>query len=99
MTGPVSPANLKWLLIVAVWGFGTLGPLSRHQGIMGEPAYAQAPFYQGKTIRLIVGFTPGGVYDQYARIFARFMPNAKNFVLQDEARLFVKRAKRLIHQQ
>jgi tripartite-type tricarboxylate transporter receptor subunit TctC len=33
-----------------------------------------APFYQGKTIRIIVGFTSGGLYDQYARILSRHMP-------------------------
>jgi tripartite-type tricarboxylate transporter receptor subunit TctC len=32
------------------------------------------PFYQGKTIRIIVGFTPGGLYDQYARILSKQMP-------------------------
>ena len=32
------------------------------------------PFFQGKTIRIIVGFTSGGLYDQYARILARQMP-------------------------
>src|SRR5205809_4802219 len=41
----------------------------------GATASAQAtPFYQGKTIRIIVGFTSGGLYDQYARILARQMP-------------------------
>ena len=38
------------------------------------PLHAQEPFFKGKTIRLLVGFTPGGLYDGYARIFARFMP-------------------------
>ena len=38
------------------------------------PLHAQEPFFKGKTIRLIVGFTPGGLYDGYARIFSRFMP-------------------------
>jgi len=33
-----------------------------------------APYYQGKTIRLIVGSPTGGLYDQYARILARAMP-------------------------
>jgi tripartite-type tricarboxylate transporter receptor subunit TctC len=33
-----------------------------------------APFFQGKTIRIIVGFTSGGLYDQYARLLARYMP-------------------------
>lgn len=34
---------------------------------------AQAPFYQGKTIRIIVGSTPGGFYDRWARLFSRTM--------------------------
>jgi tripartite-type tricarboxylate transporter receptor subunit TctC len=38
-------------------------------------ALAQSsPFYQGKTIRIMVGFTAGGLYDQYARILSRHMP-------------------------
>ena len=32
------------------------------------------PFYKGKTIRVIVGFTPGGFYDRWARLLARYMP-------------------------
>jgi tripartite-type tricarboxylate transporter receptor subunit TctC len=36
---------------------------------------AQAdPFYKGKTVRIIVGLTPGGFYDRWARLLARFMP-------------------------
>ena len=31
-------------------------------------------FFEGKTIRLIVGFSAGGGYDMYARLFARHMP-------------------------
>ena len=35
---------------------------------------AQAdPFYRGKTIRIIIGSTPGGFYDRWARLFARYM--------------------------
>jgi tripartite-type tricarboxylate transporter receptor subunit TctC len=40
------------------------------------PAQAQQPveeFYKGRTINLYVGFTPGGSYDFYARLYARFM--------------------------
>jgi tripartite-type tricarboxylate transporter receptor subunit TctC len=33
-----------------------------------------APFYKDKTIRIVVGFTAGGLYDQYARLLARYMP-------------------------
>jgi tripartite-type tricarboxylate transporter receptor subunit TctC len=35
---------------------------------------AQEPFYKGKTIRIIVGFTPGGFYDRWARLYSRYMP-------------------------
>jgi len=40
----------------------------------GAPVYSQAPFYQGKTIRIIVGFTPGGFYDRWGRLLARHIP-------------------------
>ena len=32
------------------------------------------PFYKAKTIRIIVGLTPGGFYDRWARLLARYMP-------------------------
>jgi len=32
------------------------------------------PFYKGKTVRIIVGLSPGGFYDRWARLLARFMP-------------------------
>lgn len=31
-------------------------------------------FYNGKTIRVVVGFAAGGGFDSYARILARHMP-------------------------
>jgi tripartite-type tricarboxylate transporter receptor subunit TctC len=34
---------------------------------------AVADFYRGKTIRYIVGYGPGGGYDTYARLIARYM--------------------------
>jgi tripartite-type tricarboxylate transporter receptor subunit TctC len=37
-------------------------------------ARADEPFYQGKTVRLLIGQPPGGGYDTYARLFARFLP-------------------------
>ena len=37
-------------------------------------AIAQADFYQGKAIRIIVGFSPGGGYDALARMLSRHMP-------------------------
>ena len=37
------------------------------------PSSAQDAFYEGKTIRIIVGFSPGGGYDTYSRLIARHM--------------------------
>jgi tripartite-type tricarboxylate transporter receptor subunit TctC len=36
-------------------------------------SFAQATFYEGKTIRIIVGFSAGGGYDSLARILSRHM--------------------------
>lgn len=41
---------------------------------VASPLKAQAPFYQDKTVRIIVGFTPGGFYDRWARLLARYLP-------------------------
>lgn len=38
-----------------------------------SPTYGAAPFYEGKTIRLIVGFSAGGGFDTYSRLIARHM--------------------------
>ena len=35
---------------------------------------AQTPFYQGKTISILVGTKAGDVYDLYPRLLAEFMP-------------------------
>src|ERR1700752_1998861 len=34
------------------------------------PAAAQAPFYQGKQLKVLVGFPPGGGSDLYGRVVA-----------------------------
>ena len=54
----------------------------------GGTAQAQTvPFYKDKTIRIIVGFTAGGLYDQYARLLARhmpkFIPGSPNIIVQN----------------
>jgi tripartite-type tricarboxylate transporter receptor subunit TctC len=35
--------------------------------------YAAAPFYEGKTIKPIVGFSAGGGFDTYSRVIGRHM--------------------------
>jgi tripartite-type tricarboxylate transporter receptor subunit TctC len=50
-------------------------------------ASAQAPFYQGKTIRVIVGTPPGNLYDFWARLIVehlgKHIPGNPNFVVQN----------------
>jgi len=35
---------------------------------------AQEKFYEGKTIKIVVGFTSGGFYDRWSRLLARYVP-------------------------
>ncbi len=42
-------------------------------GTLTQPATAQELFYQGNTIRIIVGSDPGGGFDTYSRTIARHM--------------------------
>jgi tripartite-type tricarboxylate transporter receptor subunit TctC len=56
--------------------------------VLIDPANSQsAPFYKDKTIRIVVGFTSGGLYDQYARLLARHMgkyiPGNPNIIVQN----------------
>jgi tripartite-type tricarboxylate transporter receptor subunit TctC len=48
---------------------------------------AQAPFYQGKTISIIVGTKAGDVYDLYPRLLAEFwskhIPGSPNIIVQN----------------
>ncbi|MCY4488112.1 MAG: tripartite tricarboxylate transporter substrate-binding protein [Deltaproteobacteria bacterium] len=40
----------------------------------GSPAHAASSFYEGKTIKVIVGVNPGGGFDTFARMLARHLP-------------------------
>ena len=44
--------------------------------LAARPAWADDPvesFYHGKTIQLLIGYSPGGGYDTYARVLARHL--------------------------
>ena len=38
------------------------------------PAFGQEPFYKGKTVRFVVGFSAGGGFDTYTRTIGRHIP-------------------------
>lgn len=38
-------------------------------------ALLAAPFYDGKVLTIIVGYSPGGGYDRVARLLAKYLPN------------------------
>ncbi|MGE5303321.1 MAG: tripartite tricarboxylate transporter substrate-binding protein [Alphaproteobacteria bacterium] len=72
--------NRKFLISVifpfAVWSAGLVGVVADYHtglGPDGATAYAQVrPFYEGKTVRIVIG--PGGGYDYWGRLLARYMP-------------------------
>jgi len=61
-----------WVLLFFLWASGL---------------WAQTPFYQGKTMVMIVGTKPGDVYDTYARLLAehmpRYIPGNPNIIVQN----------------
>jgi tripartite-type tricarboxylate transporter receptor subunit TctC len=67
--------------LVSVLTFELLNPLNLEQ------LFAQANFYQGKTITMIVSSTTGGGYDLWARLMARhivkYIPGNPSIVVQN----------------
>src|SRR5678816_3158784 len=66
-------------LIVLVALFLLLPPLLHAQ--------SQTPFYQKKTIQVLIGSAPGGLYDRWGRLFAqhlgKYIPGNPNLVAQN----------------
>jgi tripartite-type tricarboxylate transporter receptor subunit TctC len=50
-------------------------------------AFAQQPFYKGKTVHIIVGFSPGGGFDVYSRAISRhlgrYIPGGPNVIVEN----------------
>jgi tripartite-type tricarboxylate transporter receptor subunit TctC len=42
--------------------------------LIAPPAQAVEDFYRGKTLRMLIGYGPGGGYDLYGRLVAEFLP-------------------------
>jgi len=56
--------------------------------LAATPAAAQAPFFQGKQLKVLVGYPPGGGTDLYGRViadgFARHVPGKPAVVVQNQ---------------
>ncbi|MCC6889030.1 MAG: hypothetical protein IT536_10905 [Hyphomicrobiales bacterium] len=82
-SGPAitEPRRLTGLLVRTL---AVLAPL-----LAASPAAADevADFYRGKTVRLVIGYGPGGGYDVYAKLLARFLgehiPGKPNVIAQN----------------
>ena len=64
--------KLTGLFLLVLSAFASLG-YAAQPGKPGFDEKAVADFYRGKTVRMIVGFSAGGGYDQYSRLIARHL--------------------------
>jgi tripartite-type tricarboxylate transporter receptor subunit TctC len=73
--------TIKLVLLVSLITFELLNPLNL------EPIFAQAPFYQGKTVRIFVGYLSGDSHDLLARAYARnmgkYLPGNPEIIVQN----------------
>ena len=55
--------------------------------LQSAQAPGQTPFYQNKTIQVVIGSAPGGLYDRWGRLFAqhlgKYIPGNPNLVAQN----------------
>lgn len=70
----------------ALSGFILFAALST-LGYFDSAAWAQGDFYKGKTIRIVVGSTPGSFYDLWGRLIARYwgkqIPGSPEVIVQN----------------
>jgi tripartite-type tricarboxylate transporter receptor subunit TctC len=73
------------LILLGFLGTG----LAAQTGQQGFDEKAVTSFYRGKTVRIIVGFSAGGGYDQYSRLIGRhlskYIPGNPNVVVENMA--------------
>jgi tripartite-type tricarboxylate transporter receptor subunit TctC len=65
----------------------TAAPAATAAAATQDPTAAVAAFYSGKTVKIIVGYTPGGGYDTYARTLAahigKFIPGNPTVIVEN----------------
>jgi tripartite-type tricarboxylate transporter receptor subunit TctC len=77
--------GLLLLFLLASYGTSVAGQAAG----AGYDEKKVADFYRGKSVRIIVGFSAGGGYDQYSRLIARhlskYIPGNPNIVVENMA--------------
>ena len=72
--------NIKFAAVGFLAAFALVVPISAQ-------TFAQANFYQGKNVTVVVGSAPGGLYDLWGRLLARgmgkFIPGNPNMLVQN----------------
>lgn len=56
------PRSITGVLMALLWGATLI-----------VPVYGAAPYYEGKSMRLVVGFSAGGGFDTYSRLIGRHL--------------------------
>jgi tripartite-type tricarboxylate transporter receptor subunit TctC len=55
--------------------------------VLSAPAFAQEPFFKGRTVRIVVGFSAGGGFDVYSRAISRHLgrhiPGHPNVIVEN----------------
>src|SRR5918998_2067610 len=69
----MSLAKVFILLLLALWISSNSALAAQSGAKTGFDEKAVADFYRGKTVRIVVGFSAGGGYDQYSRLIARHL--------------------------
>jgi tripartite-type tricarboxylate transporter receptor subunit TctC len=82
--------SISVFVVSVVLFAGWMISLSGFWGTIGfgvQAANAQTSFYKGKLVRIIVGYSPGGFYDRWARLLSRYMskhvPGNPNFIVEN----------------
>ncbi len=67
--GPQSLGSRFW----KPWGLALAAGAALSFAAAGSARADEAAFFKGKTVRMVVGFSPGGGYDAYARMMAPYL--------------------------
>ena len=78
---------MKFIKIARPWTWGSIAAAALICIGSANSARANSDFYKGKTLTIVVGFSPGGGYDLNARaislFFGKHIPGNPNVVIQN----------------